>query len=302
MSIKDAIIGVRLNGLRTLAVVIERGSITGAAEHIGITASAISKQINRLEEDIGVRLLQRSTRSVRPTEAGTKIYELARPLLDELAAAISSISDETAQVEGTVRISATPAFGRIHVVPILAQLSRKHPKLRFDLKLSDKIHDFVEDEIDIAIREGKLEDSSAYSVLLREGSVRLYASPAYISERSPLVTIDDLSQHEIILVSKPGLLRPTEQAQRLSSNVRFALNDVFSVLDLALAGLGVAGLPEYVAEKYVASGELILCIPEFSPMLLPVHALYPSKRFVPKRVQVVLDALIEVREKGLLPV
>jgi len=299
MSIIDTMIDVRLNGLRTLAIVIDRGSITGAAKHIGITPSAISKQINRLEEDIGVRLLERSTRSVRPTEAGTKIHDLARPLLDELADVISTISDETAQVKGTVRISATPAFGRIYVVPILAKLSQKHPELRFDLKLTEKVHDFVEDEIDVAIREGELQDSSAYSILLREGAVKLYASPEYFREHSSPKTINELSQHDIIFVSKPGLTQANQVgdlARRLSSNVRFALNDLFSVRDLALAGLGIAGLPEYLAEKYVSSGELALCLPEFSPMLLPVHAVYPSKRFVPRRVQIVLHALIEKRD------
>ncbi len=296
----DRMSDIRFGGLRTLAIVIERGSITAAAAHMGITPSAVGKQITRLEEDVGVRLLQRSTRRVHPTAAGLSVYDRARPLLEELSDTINSISSEEAQVSGLVRISATPTFGRIHILPILAQLSREHPQLRFDLKLSEKMHDFIEDEIDIAVREGDLDDSSLYSVLIREGVVQLYASPGYLEQHGSVESLDDLSKHDLILVPKTGLSDSSSagQGKRLPRLVpRFAINELFSVRDLALAGLGIAGLPDYMAEEYVQLGDLVLCLPEFIPMSLPIHAVYPSKRFVAKRVQVVLDKLRKSQTK-----
>jgi DNA-binding transcriptional LysR family regulator len=290
----DKLIDVRLGGIRALSIVIERGSISAAANHMGITPSAVSKQITRLEKDVGARLLQRSTRSVRPTEAGLKLHNRARPLLDALADTVGLVSSEDAELSGVVRISATPAYGRIHVVPALAQLSEEHPQLRFDLKLSDRIHDFIEDEIDIAIREGTLNDSNLYAVLLREGAVNLFASPEYLEHRGAVESIDSLALHDLILVARTGMTGIPMNAQvkqLLRNNVRFTMNDVFAVCDLAIAGRGIAGLPDYVAEQHLKSGELVSCLPEFTPLKLPVHAVYPNKRLVPKRVQVVLNKL-----------
>lgn len=290
MSIKG---DIRLSGFRTLARVIEQESITAAARHLGITPSAVSKQIRRLENEIGVLLLQRTTRRIRPTEAGLKVYHRTRPLVDDLVDVISSVASEDAQLKGVINMAATPTFGRLHLVPVLAKLSVDHPHMRFNLKMSEKVHDLIEDETDIAIREGGLDDSSMHSALLRQASVQLYASPGYLRDKGNILSLNNLSQHELILARKSGVDvgAVSEVLSRALANPRFVVNDLFSVRDLALAGVGVAGLPDYVAEPHIETGDLVRCLPDFVAMKLPIHAVYPSNRFLSKRVRVVLDEL-----------
>lgn len=285
-----------LGALRALVLAVEHGSLTLAARHLDLTPSAISKQLARLEEALGARLLERTTRRMRPTRAGLELTERARPLLESLDEATGAIRDRQADVAGRVRISATRAFGRVRLMPIVARLAAEHPRLELDVVLSATRLDFVDDDIDLAIREGPLDDSSLTARRLRDVEILLCASPGYLAQRGTPRALDDLARHELLAVPASGPATDLSRlrgrgGKRLALAPRIRVNDLQSLAVLAEAGVGVAFLPDYVADDGLTRGTLRRILPRTTIARMPVHALYPSRRHLPRRVQVVLDAL-----------
>jgi DNA-binding transcriptional LysR family regulator len=286
----------QLIALRTLALAVEQQSLTAAGSRLGLTPSAVSKQLSRLEDALGVRLLERTTRRIRPTAAGLELVERARPLLEALDEAAGAIRDQRTEVAGRVRISATRSFGRICLTPLVARLAAEHPRLELDVVLSAARLDFVDDEIDLAIREGPLDDSSLTARRLRDVHVIACASPAYLARRGTPRSLDDLVRHELLAVPASGpssdlsRLRGRD-GKRLALAPRVRVNDLLSLAALAESDAGIALLPDYVAEDGIVRGALRRILPRTTITRLAVHALYPSRRHLPRRVEVVLDAL-----------
>ena len=286
----------QLAALRALVLAVEHGSLTAAAGRLACTPSAVSKQLSRLEDALGARLLERTTRRIRPTAAGADLVALARPLLESLDEAAGTIRDRGADVAGRVRISATRSFGRICLMPILARLAVEHPRLELDVVLSAARLDFIEDEIDLAIREGPLDDSSLTARRLREVEIVVCASPAYLAKRGTPRTLDELARHDVLAVPASGPASDLSRlrgrgGRRLGLVPRIRVNDLLSLAALAEDGAGLAFLPDYVARDAIARGALRRILPRTTIARLAVHALYPSRRHLPRRVQVVLAAL-----------
>jgi DNA-binding transcriptional LysR family regulator len=164
--------------IRALVRAADRGSLTEAAKSLGLTPSAVSRQVSRLEETLGARLLERTTRRVRATGAGLALIERARPLFEAFEEAGAAVRDLQSGVVGRVRLTASRAFGRVCLVPIVAALAAEHEGLHLDLLLDARCLDFVDDGIDLAVREGWLPDSPLTARRLGEASLQLYASPA----------------------------------------------------------------------------------------------------------------------------
>lgn len=285
-----------LAAVRTLVQVVDAGSLTEAGRRVGLTPSAVSKQISRLEETLGVRLLERTTRSVRATEAGLELCQRTRPLFEAFAEATTAVRERGHEIRGRVRLSATPALGRTRVLPVLARLAAEHRALDFDVVLTGARLDFFENELDLAVREGPLDDSSLIARSLGQSSVFLCASPGYVASHEPVRSVEDLERHELLLVPAAAALADLPQLRtrsgkplRLAS--RFRVNDLFGVRELAEAGAGIAALPDYVADDALSSGTLVRLLPRIVIAQLPVHAVYPSRRHLPRRVALVLDAL-----------
>lgn len=283
----------RLAAVRTLVEVVDSGSLTEAGRRLKLTPSAVSKQISRLEQSLGVRLLERSTRSVRATDAGLDLCQRTRPLFEAFAEATSAARDHSRQIGGRVRISASPALGRARVLPALARLADEHPALDFDVVLTGKRLDFFEDDLDVAIREGALDDSSLVARKLGATSVFLFASPAYIRRRGQLQTIAGIDRHDLLLVPAADAMRdlPGLRGKAKPGAPRFRVNDLFALRELAEGGAGVAALPDYVAASSVASGSLVQLLERTAIVEIPIHAVYPSRRHLPRRVAVVIEAL-----------
>jgi DNA-binding transcriptional LysR family regulator len=278
--------GDDLAAIRTLVQVIEARSLTLAGRRLGLTPSAVSKQIRRLEEALGVRLLERTTRQVRATDAGLELFQRTRPLFEAFAEAATSVRERRLEVRGRIRLSTSPALGRTRVVPALAALAAEHPALHFDIVMTGKKLDFFEDELDLAIREGVLDDSSLVSRRLGTSNVMLCASPSYIKRRGRLRSLDDLGNHELLLVPSAeaiGKLPKSRDGRRLEP--RFRINDLFALKELAELGAGIAALPDYVAAASVESGSLVHLLPRTKVAEIPIHALYPSRRHLPRRVR-----------------
>jgi len=199
-------------------------------------------------------------------------------------------------VRGQVRISASPAFGRSRLVPVIATLSERYPELRLDVVLSGQRLDFIEAGIDLAIREGRLEDSSLIARPLGGARIVLAASAAYLARCGRPRRVADLARHDLLLVPR------AEAASRILDafdsdagpaleRARIRVNDLFALAELAVAGAGIAALPDYVLEAPGLSGRLELVLPRASLGELQLHAVYPARRHLPRRVQVVLEAL-----------
>jgi DNA-binding transcriptional LysR family regulator len=295
--------GDRLAAVRTFVQVVESGSLTEAGRRAGLTPSAVSKQISRLEESLGVRLLERTTRSVRATDAGLELCQRTRPLFEAFAEATAAVRDRSSDVRGRIRLSTTPALARTRVVPALAALAAEHPGLDFELVLTGTRLDFFESELDIAVREGALEDSTLVARSLGTSQVFLCASPAYLERRGRVRSPEDLERHDLLLVPAAESLasNPALRAQggrRLALKARFRANDLFAVRELAEAGAGIAPLPDYVAAGALAAGTLVRVLPKTAIGAIPIHAVYPSRRHLPRRVSVVLDALGDAFPRG----
>jgi DNA-binding transcriptional LysR family regulator len=295
--------GERLAAVRTFVQVVETGSLTEAGRRAGLTPSAVSKQISRLEEALGVRLLERTTRSVRATDAGLELCQRTRPLFEAFAEATTAVRDRSREIRGRVRLSTTPALARTRVLPVLSLLATEHRGLDFELVLTGTRLDFFESELDLAVREGALDDSSLVARRLGRSSVFLCASPAYLESRGRVRSAEDLEKHDLLLVPAAESLADHPQlrgrsGRRLELRVRFRANDLFAMRDLAEAGAGIAPLPDYVAATALESGSLVRVLPRITIAEPPIHAVYPSRRHLPLRVSVVIDALSDAFERA----
>jgi len=282
--------------IRSLVFAVDTGSMTDAGRRVGLTPSAVSKQLSRLEEALGARLLERTTRRVRPTTAGLALVQRVRPLFEAFDEAAAAVRDLQSEIRGRVRISASRAFGRIRLMPVLARLTAEHEHLDFDVVLDARRLDFIEDEIDLAIREGALTDSSLIARKLGDVTVRLYAAPTYLARRGHPRSVHDLAHHDVLAVPASGPATDVARlrgrdGRRLGLTPRIRVNDLLGLADLAERGSGIAVLPDYVADPACRRRALVGVLPRTVLARIPVHVVYPSRRHLPHRTRIVIEAL-----------
>ncbi len=280
-----------LGALRTMVLVAETGSFTEAARRLGLTPSGVSKQLARLEQALGARLFERTTRKVRPTHAGLELCQRVRPLFESLEDAGRAVRAQGERIEGVLRISASPALGRAVLLPVLRVLSAAHPALRFAVTLTGRRLDFIEDGIDLAVREGPLVDSTLVARLLGNAHVGMYAAPAYLERRGRPRNLGEIARHDLVTIPVGVGSGVHPQVRKLALLPRFEVDDLYAVAELAEQGAGIAPLPDYVADPRVASGSLERVLPRTHVAHFPIHAVYPSRRHLPRRVQTLIDAL-----------
>jgi DNA-binding transcriptional LysR family regulator len=184
--------------------VMQRGSFADVARIRGVAPSSISRAIAGLEQELGVRLLQRSTRKLEPTEAGVKYFDRVTPLLAELESARQVATDVTEEPRGTLRVTAPVAYGQLYIVPLLPALLQRYPELNIELVLSDASQDLIKERFDVAIRLGALQDSSHIATRLRDLEFFIGASPAYIEQHGAPTTPQQISDHNCLLFPRPG--------------------------------------------------------------------------------------------------
>jgi DNA-binding transcriptional LysR family regulator len=262
---------------------------------MGLAQPTATKHVAALEQRLGARLLHRSTRGVTPTEVGSAYYDkcklIARALeeADNLAALMQS------RVQGTLRISTSVAFGRRVLTPMVLQFMRQHPELQLDLSFDDRYVNLVEQGVDVAIRMGRLADSTLGARYLGMNPWVLVASPVYLQRRGTPAKPDDLAAHDALIYSSVQgddrwLLRGKD-AKPLSVVVRGPLrsNNLSALLAAARAGLGVAALPWYVAHDSVQDKVLAPVLGDWSLPEQEIHAVYPSPTLVPAKVSTFID-------------
>lgn len=289
-----------LHDIAAFVAVAQNASFTRAAEQLETSKSNVGKAVQRLEARLGTRLLQRTTRAVRLTEDGALYLDAARASLDGLAEAEAVLAARCDEPAGRVRVDIAVSLG-IAVVPTLAELRRRYPKVTLELSFSDRHSDPVRDGWDLIVRIGELPAGGDMTVRklcdLRNG---LFSSPSYLAARPPIRAIHDLSDQDgVIYRASSGQLRPwylkgddriTEMLPRSTVVVR----DGRSMMDSIRAGLGIGQIFDQVAAPFVVAGELVPVLPELTVRALPVHALIPAGRRMPPKTRVVLDHLSAV--------
>jgi len=275
----------RLEELATLVTVIDEGSLVQAARRLQRSPPAITRMLAALEQRCGVRLVERTTRRLAPTESGRALAARARELLADYAVATSD--QASAPVRGLIRVSAPVQFGRLHMSGIVSRFLDAYPDVRVDLQLNDRNVDLIDEGVDLALRIGKLEISGLMA--RRVGSVRrvVVASPQYLERRGVPEGPAALTRHDIIFGSSHA--RPSEwrfdsrpRGRVVRFTPRLSVNEVESQLIAARAGRGIARLLSYQVARDIASGTLQRILENFEGAPLPVQLVTPSPRLSPK--------------------
>lgn len=269
----------RLDELAVLAAVIDCGSLAAAGRRLRRSPPAITRIISALEQRVGARLVERTTRRLSPTEAGLALAARAQILLDSYADAMQA--PQRAALHGTLRITAPVIFGRRHVTPCVLAFQAKHPDVRVELELADRNLDLVDAGLDVAVRIGPLPDSSLMA--RRVGAVRrlLVASPTYLTARGTPTSPADLAGHAtVVSFSRGGLLEWRFRRSGRNRLVRLAprllVNDIEAMLLAARSGHGIARALSYQVVEELASGSLVRLLEAYEPPPEPVHLIYPG--------------------------
>lgn len=288
----------RVGDIALFLQVLDQGSISGAARQLDLSVAVASQRLKRLERDLGVRLLHRTTRRLHPTPEGLALARDGRALVEELALLGDRIRERGSGVAGTLRVTASASFGRMYISPLLPGFLAAHPRLRVSLDLDDRVVDLVGSGHDLAIRIGRLADSSLVSRRLADGARVLCASPGYLARRGVPRTPADLAAHDcVLLTGRDGRqdLWPLEDAGGARVDVRvqgrFESNQGDALRDAALAGLGIALHSQWHVHEDLRAGTLVHVLPGWMLPDFGVHAVMPSRSGVPPRVRAFVDHL-----------
>ncbi|MDR6953126.1 DNA-binding transcriptional LysR family regulator [Ancylobacter sp. 3268] len=289
----------RLDCDRMLVAVLDLGSFAAAARRLGTSSGQASKLVSRLEADLGVQLIKRTTRALAPTEVGAAYYHRVKALLEEFDALDAAIRNASGTPAGTLRITAPMSFGSIQLTPALLDFARAYPEIRLDVGFTDRVVDLVEEGYDAAVRIGTPVDSSLVARKLCEARVVLVASPSYLAARGVPARPQDLADHDCIIDTNfrdPHNWRfrnPAGGAVDIAIAGRLRFSSGEACLAAAAAGLGIANVPSFIAGPHIRAGDVrrLLAASEAAPHGL--FALYPSGRHLALKVRVLVDFLVE---------
>lgn len=287
----------RITAMSHFVRIVEKGSLTGAAQALGKTLPALSRSLRSLEEHLGARLLTRTTRAITLTEFGQQYYEQCRRILHDIDEAEGLARDTGRLAHGLVRVTAPLLCGRLHVAPLVSTFLAAQPNVQIDLYLTDNIVAMVDDGIDLSIRIGDLQDSSLIAIPL--GYIRriVCASPDYWTRYGKPQHPQELLQHHCLtfrgLNQERGFLFQVENEERhWPINSSFMCNDGSAVLRVARDGGGITQMMSYQLASDLAEKTLTPALENFAPHPLPIHAVYPSGRLLPAKIRVLLDAWV----------
>ncbi|WP_275899206.1 LysR family transcriptional regulator [Pyxidicoccus caerfyrddinensis] len=269
---------------------VEVGDFTRAARRLNITASAVSRRIARLEEELGVRLFQRTTRALRLTEDGRDFYARCQRILAELGEAKESLARSRSRPTGLLRVETPQVIGQLVLTPALPRFFEAYPGVELHLTLRDEVVDPITEGADVLIRMGQLTDSRLVARKLAVARLMAVASPAYLQRHGTPATPADLALHQCL-----GFLRQGVTGEWRFKDARFVPRGAFHVSqgatlrDAAVMGLGIAWLMDFMVARELATGALVTVLDAHACEERPIHALHPPNRHLPSRVRVFLD-------------
>jgi len=286
-----------LSAMAVFARVVEEGSFSDAARGLGVSKSAVSKQVGRLEDRLCVRLLNRTTRQLSLTEAGTAFYEHCRQLVADADAAESAVTHLAAAPRGTLRVNAPMSFGQLHVAPALPDFLAAYPELAVEMQLNDRTVDLIEEGFDLAIRIGQLRDSSLIARRLAPMRRVVCAAPSYLDARGRPGHPRDLKQHECLIYSylssgREWRFHGGDGDLRVPIQGRLEINNGDALLAAARQGFGVVMLPTFLAAADVKAGRLEPVLQDWCEAQTGgIHAVFPASRNLSPKVRVFVDFL-----------
>jgi DNA-binding transcriptional LysR family regulator len=288
----------RLAAIQVFAQVVESGSFARAAQRLGLSTSAASRQVAELEGYLQTRLLNRTTRKVSLTESGRAFYERSVQLLSDLAEAEQEASRAAVEPRGTIRLTTSVNFGVRHVAPAIADFLREHPGVRFDVSLSDRVVDLVEEGFDLAIRVGAPGADNLVARKLGETRLVPCASPAYLAAHGAPATPEDLAKHNCFTyeyVSPRNLWRfhdraGSERSVRVSGTLHSNNGDLLA--EAAVRGAGIVFEPAFIVGPDVRAGRLVPLLQEYVPPPMPIYAVYPSRKHLSAKVRRFVEFLM----------
>ena len=288
----------RLESDRMFVAVMETGSFTAAADRLGTSSGQASKLVSKLESELGVRLLNRTTRAVSATEAGKAYFDRLRPLLDEFDSLDASIRDASHAPRGRLRLTAPLTFGAMELAPTLNEFALRYTEIELDVSFSDRVVTLVDEGFDMAVRVGRPSDSSLIARKLCDVRIVVVGSPAYLSRRGEPQTLDDLATRDCIIDTnfkepdrwpfRNGGGNPI--AVPVSGRLRYS--NAEACLNAAEAGLGLACVPSFVAGDALRAGRVRRVLQSFETEPYAVYALYPHSRHLAAKVRVLVDFLV----------
>ena len=290
----------RVGDLTLFLRVLDLGSITAAAHSLDLSVAVASQRLKRLERELGVRLLHRTTRRLHPTPEGVALAERGRVLVEDLESLGAGLREAATEIAGTLRVTLSASFGRQHVSPLLPKFLARHPKLRLSVHLSDQVVDLVSEGFDLAIRIGAMEDSQLVARRIAANRRVLCASPDYLRRRGQLKVPRDLQDHECLLLfgssgrqdvwrlhDAQGKEMPVRVQGRFESNLGELLRDA------SVAGEGIAIHSLWHVADDLRTGRLQVVLPDFPLATTAISAVMPQRRQVPPRVRAFVDFLVD---------
>jgi DNA-binding transcriptional LysR family regulator len=286
-----------MDAMRLFVRLVECGSFSAVGREAGIGQPAVSKQIRALERHLGAQLVLRTSRRVVIPEAGKTLYESAKQLVDDFDAVESAVGDRHQSPRGLVRLNTAPGYGRLCVTPLLAEFFQRYPEVAIDLSVTERHIDLVGEGIDLAIRHGRLVDSSLTARKLSETDLVLAASPSYLAKKGVPTQLSDLDTHTCIIFARnrerrPWLLKAGKENLSYIPHGSLSTGDAEQTRAAVLCGLGISQAPMWLLSREIRAGEVQVLLPDLQPEPLPINLVYPAGRRVPMRVRVFMDYLV----------
>ena len=288
----------RIDAMRAFITVVTEGSFTRAAERLDMSPQLVSKYVSRLEEQLGARLLNRTTRKVHLTEAGTRYAQRAQQVLDDIDDMDSQLNDLQQDARGQLRISAPVSFATLHLAPLLCRFQQAHPLVSIDLQLNDRKVDIVEEGFDIALRIGHLKSSSMIARFIAPVRLVMCASPAYLSRHGTPSGPEDLKNHRYLHYSymEDSTSFPVHEWLRppgRESSGGISCNNGEVLLKAAIEGAGIIIQPTFICGAAIAEGKLRVILPEHEPDAMGLYAVYAHRKLLASKVRYFIDFMAE---------
>lgn len=289
----------KLKGISVFVTAVEAGSFSLAASRLHLSRSAVGKTISQLEQRLGVRLFQRTTRSVALTDDGALFYEHCLRALEEIQTAEALLDSGKQTVRGRLRVSMPMLYGRMCIAPLLTEFASQHPDLKMELLFSDRVSDLIEDGLDLVIRNGKLPDSSGL-IARRIGLHRMVicASPGYLARCGEPQTIDDLSNHEVVNYINAGVphrwVIPQDNGKTIEfvPKSRLLMDELQPVSAAAISGFGIAILPCWLIGEELQKGKLVRILRNYRENVYETHAVWLQTPHLPLKTRLAVDMLV----------
>jgi DNA-binding transcriptional LysR family regulator len=285
--------------MRVFCSVIEAGGFAAAADQMGLSTSAVSRHVAQLEAHLNVRLLNRTTRRMSPTDEGFAYFERCTQLLADLDETEASVSGEARRPRGRLRLTAPITLSVLRLAPAFAAFSLAYPEITLDIVLSDNVADFTEEGLDLAIRVGRVGSENVVARHIGETALLIAAAPDYLARAGTPLTPDELTRHACFTYafSSTGNFWELEDADGEPLNIRIGgsikANSGLFLAEMAVAGSGIVYGPCFILQPMIEQGKLLRLLPDWRTRRLPIHVVYPTRRHLSAKVQAMTVFLAE---------